>query len=199
MNQRKINLITVLIVTSVVIYGINLYAQAGILPVGVVVGSMMGGIIGWRKTTAIHPANPKKLVPLYLLIMCLFNIHVGEEFITHFNRSIAEITSHPWSDVEFTFFIALIGPMIWFFGAFSLWRKQAIGNFLLWFMIVGMILGEPTHLLVFPFVHMYKLGGGYEYFSGMYTSLFPMIPAIVALFVIIQEHKKYLQESNNVK
>jgi hypothetical protein len=61
-------------------------------------------------------------------------------------------------------------------------------------MIVGMIVGEPTHLLIFPVVSMNKFGIGYEYFSGMYTALFPMIPAILALVFIISDHKKRAKE-----
>jgi len=150
---------------------------------------MMGGMIGWRKTTARQPADPYKLVPLYLLLQALFYIHVGEEMATHFNQEIASISGHPWSDTANTYLIAFIGPMIWVFAAWSLWKGQAFGNFILWFMIVGMILGEPTHLLVFPIVRMVQKGVGYEYFSGMYTALFPMVPAIMALTVIIKDTK----------
>ena len=187
--SRKINLWSILFVTLVIIYGITLYTQAGILPVGVIAGSMMGGMIGWRKTTARFPANPYKLVPLYLLLQALFYIHVGEETLTHFNLGIASISGHPWSDRENMYLIAFIGPVTWIFAAWSLWKGQAFGNFILWFMIVGMILGEPAHVLVFPIVRMVKEGVGYEYFSGMYTALFPMIPAILALTVIIRDHK----------
>jgi hypothetical protein len=44
-----------------------------------------------------------------------------------------------------------------------------------------MILGEPTHVLLFPVMRMAQDDVGYGYFSGMYTALFPMIPAILAL------------------
>jgi len=189
-TKRRTNLWSALFITLVIIYGITLYTQAGLLPVGVIAGSMMGGMIGWRKTTAYTPADPYKLVPLYLLIQALFYVHVGEETITHFNRGIAEISGHPWGDAEFSYFIAFLGPIIWVFAAWSLWKRQAFGNFILWFMIVGMILGEPTHILVFPVVRMIKDGVGYEYFSGMYTALFPMVPAILALAVIIKDYKK---------
>ena len=54
-------------------------------------------------------------------------------------------------------------------------------------MIVGMILGEPAHLLVFPVVTMFQTGGSYSYFSGMYTALFAMIPAILMLAEIVRE------------
>jgi hypothetical protein len=85
--------------------------------------------------------------------------------------------------------IGLIGPIIWFFAAWSLRKRQPLGNFVFWFCIVGMILGVLTHLLVFPLVAMNKFGIGYEYFSGMYTALFPIIPAIMALVTIMGEHR----------
>lgn len=191
LSQRKKNLWTILIVTCIAIYGITFYTQTGsLLPVGVIVGSMMGGLICWRKTTSYVPADPYKVVPLYLLLQALFYIHVGEEVLTHFNRGIASITGQSWTDQDFNYLITLIGPLFWVFGAYSLWKRQAFGNFILWFMIVGMIAGEPTHLLVFPIVRMVQQGVGYEYFSGMYTSLFPMIPAILSLMIIVKDRKQ---------
>ena len=55
----------------------------------------MGGLLGWRKTTARYPANPYKVLPLYLLLLCLFYIHVGEEAITKFNQGIASRYQRP--------------------------------------------------------------------------------------------------------
>lgn len=189
LTRRQTDLWTLLLLSLVVLYGVSLYRQAGLLPVGVIVASMVGGLIGWRKTTASHPADPYKVVPLYLLLLAFFYFHVGEEALTSFNQQIAAVTGTPWPESQFTFLIGLIGPAIWVFGAFSLWLRQPFGNFLLWFMIVGMILGEPTHFLVFPIVRMYQTGQGYQYFSGMYTALFAMIPAILAMEFIIREHK----------
>lgn len=190
-SPRKKNLWTILIVTCIAIYGMTFYVQTGsLLPVGVIVGSMMGGLVCWRKTTSYIPADPYKLVPLYLLLQALFYIHVGEEVLTHFNQGIASITGQTWSDRDFDYLITFIGPFFWVLGAYSLWKRQVFGNFILWFMIVGMILGEPTHLLVFPVVRMMQDGVGYEYFSGMYTALFPMIPAILSLIIILQDRKK---------
>ena len=193
MSTRRINLWSGLFISFGAVYAITLYVQAGPLPVGVIIGSMMGGLIGWRKTTAHKSADPYKVTPLYLLLLALFYGHVGEEVLTHFNRSIAAISHHPWSDAEFDYLITLIGPLVWVFAGYSLWKRQAFGNFILWFMIVGMIVGEPTHLLVFPVVRMVQEGVPYTYFSGMYTALFPMIPAILALGLILNDHKKTKQ------
>ncbi len=198
LSDKQKNLWSILFVSFVVVYAITLYTQAGLLPVGVIAGSMMGGMIGWRKTTSNFPADPYKLVPLYLLLQTLFYIHVGEEVLTNFNQGISSISGHPWSDREFDYLITFIGPVFWVFGAYSLWKGQAFGNFILWFMIVGMILGEPTHLIVFPVVRMVNEGVGYEYFSGMYTALFPMIPAILALVTIVKDHKLRNISTQNV-
>jgi hypothetical protein len=190
LSLKKKNLWTILLLSFVTVYATTLYVQAGKLPVGIIVGSMVCGIIGWRKTTANRPADPYKFVPLYLLLLALFYVHIGEEVLTNFNQGIAALSGHNWNDVSFNYTITFLGPIVWFYGAYSLWKKQVFGNFILWFMMFGMILGEPTHLIVFPIVRMVKFGVGYEYFSGMYTALFPMIPAIIALIAILKDYKK---------
>lgn len=188
-DRRGTILWTLLFLAFGLVYGVTLFTEAGLLPVGVIVGSMVGGIIAWRRTTARVPADPMKLLPLYLLMLGLFYFHVGEETLTGFNQAIAAITGTPWGTPEFTYFIALIGPAIWVAGGISLWLRQPFGNFILWFMIIGMILGEPTHLIVFPVIAMFKYGIGYTYFSGMFTALFPMVPAILAAIAIVNDSR----------
>lgn len=188
LTLRQRNLWTALIVAAVALYALAIETTAGWLPVGVIVGSMMGGMVGWRRTTARRPADPRFHVPLLLLMLTLFYVHVGEEAITSFNRGIAAITSTPWSESSFTTVFGLAGPIVWAFAAWSLWRRQPLGNFIYWFLLVGMILGEPTHVVLFPVMRMIQVGGGYGYFSGMYTALFPMIPAILAVRALRRTH-----------
>jgi hypothetical protein len=69
LSNRQINLWSAFFVSIVAVYGITLYVQAGLLPVGIIAGSMMGGLMGWRKTTARFAADPYKLTPLYLLLL----------------------------------------------------------------------------------------------------------------------------------
>ncbi|MCB1395041.1 MAG: hypothetical protein H6898_13640 [Rhodobacter sp.] len=187
-TQRRL-LWAVLFAAAMVVYGATLFTQAGPLPVIIVVGSMVGGMLGWLLTTSRRPVDPTWAVPLLLLLLTLFYLHVGEETLTDFNGMIATITGKPWADDDFLLLIGLLGPIVWVFAAWSLWHRQALGNFIFWFLIVGMILGEPTHLLIFPIRLMAINGGGYEYASGMYSALFPMIPAIVALLRILSDHR----------
>ncbi len=171
-------------------YGVTLYSQAGYLPVVIIVGSMFGGLFAWLRTTAVVPANRLKVVPLYLLMLALFYIHVGEEGLSGFSHGIALISGVPWSEASFFEIIGLVGPAIWVAAALGMWLRQPWGNFLVWFMIVGMILGEPTHHIVFPMMAALKLGVGYTYFGGMVTALFPMIPAIVLAASIFADSRK---------
>ena len=186
----QLNLWTLLFIALVTVYAVNLYRQTGPVPVAIIVGSMLGGMIGWRLTTAHHPADPAWSVPLFLLLLTMFYIHVGEEALTDFAKAISGITGTQWSEHDFMVVIALLGPIFWFAAAWSLWKRQPFGNFIFWFLIVGMILGEPAHVLTFPIMAMRTYGIGYEYFSGMYTALFPMNPAIIALVTIVGEHRR---------
>lgn len=190
MSPRRRNLWTILFLCAVVIYGLAILDRAGPLPVLVVVGSMMGGMIGWRLTTSHRPADPAIALPLFVLILALFYIHVGEEALTHFNRDIASISGRAWNDRDFIILFGLVGPIVWFAAALSLWKRQALGNFIFYFLVVGMIVGEPTHLVVFPVMRMVQTGGDYRYFSGMYTALFPMVPAILGLVATLRDHRR---------
>lgn len=191
LSDRQANLWMALFATLICVYSVQLFAQSGIIPVGVITASMLAGLIAWRLTTARRPADPRTFVPLYLLMLGLFYIHVGEEVIAPlpFSQAIAAISGTPWSDTDFTFLIILIGPIFWVFAAWSLWKRQPFGNFILWYMTIGMILGEPSHLLVFPVMAMNKYGIGYQYFAGMYTALFPMIPAILVLTKLLRDRR----------
>lgn len=130
MSRRQRLSWVMLFVAATAIYGVILFNQAGPLPVLIIVGSMLGGLIGWWITTSRVPADPSWSVPLLLLLLTFFYIHVGEEALTDFNGMISEISGVPWADFEFLLLIGLAGPIIWFFAAWSLWNKQPIGNFI---------------------------------------------------------------------
>jgi hypothetical protein len=190
LTATEINLWSLGFLVATAIYAYFIDDTSGPLPLVIVIGSMLGGLIGWRLTTALKPADPAKAVPLYLLLLAFFYLHVGEEGLAGFATHIAAISGKPWSEGDFLVLFGLVGPVVWFFSAWSLWKRQPFGNFIFWFLIVGMILGEPTHHLVFPVMAMAKLGVGYTYFPGMYSALFPMLPAILALVMIVGERKR---------
>lgn len=189
LSTRAINLWSIGFIVFGTIYGATLYSQAGPMPVIVIVGSMIGGLIAWRRTTAIVQPDRLKIVPLYLLMLSLFYFHVGEEALTGFNHAIALISGTPWSDGDFVEFIGLLGPALWVAGGLGMWLRQVWGNFLVWFMVVGMLLGEPMHHILFPVLAAVQTGTGYTYFPAMVTALFPMIPALLIAVAIFADHR----------
>ena len=189
LSKRAINLWSIGFIVFGTIYGATLYSQAGPMPVVVIVGSMIGGLIAWRRTTALVQPDRLKIVPLYLLMLSFFYIHVGEEGLTGFNHAIALISGTPWSDGDFVEFIGLLGPALWIAGGLGMWLRQPWGNFLVWFMVVGMLLGEPMHHILFPVLAAVQTGTVYTYFPAMVTALFPMVPAILIAVAIFADHR----------
>lgn len=176
-----------LAVAFFVVYTLNLYSQAGPQATGIVCGSMVGGFVCWILTTWRRPANPKLIVPVYLVTMALFFIHVLEEYLFHFSDRIAELFGLVWPESEFVMTIMLLGPMIWLGAAVGLIYRNPFANFIAWFLLFGMVLGEPAHL-VFPIVE----GGAYHYFPGMWTALLPMVTAIFGIVLIVRDHRAWV-------
>ena len=67
--------------------------------------------------------------------------------------------------------------------ALGISKRHPLGNYIAWFFFVGMMIGEPTHMLVFPLME----GGRYHYFPGMWTSLLPMVPAAYGIWRMLAD------------
>jgi hypothetical protein len=72
-------------------------------------------------------------------------------------------------------------------GAIGINKRHPLGNFIAWFFFVTMILGEPVHLLVFPFME----GGRYHYFyfPGVWSALLPMPPAVFGIWRMLADER----------
>lgn len=66
-------------------------------------------------------------------------ILVGEEYLFDFHSRIALIFHSHWSERDYVLLIVLVGPMVWILGGIGLWLRHPLGNFIVWFMLVGMI------------------------------------------------------------
>lgn len=146
---------------------------------------MVGGLIGWLLTTYKEPANPQVVLPLYLLTLFSFYLHLLEEHVFGFAHRMSMAFALQWTDLNFNLLILLGGPMIWILGALGLYYRNPFGNFIVWFISFGMLLGEPAHF-IFPLIE----GGRYHYFPGMWTALFPMITAIASMVWMVVETRK---------
>jgi hypothetical protein len=183
--SRETRLSIALVAVFIATYGTMLYLQAGLMVVGIVCGAMIAGFVVWLRTTVRRPPLPSAILPAYLVALALFLFHVLEEYVFGFADRIAAAAHVRWSDAQFVEVIVLFGPAIWIAGAIGIYKRHPLGNYVAWFFFVGMMLGEPTHMLVFPFME----GGRYHYFPGMWTALFPMIPAAYGIWRMLHDDR----------
>jgi hypothetical protein len=190
--NRETKLSVALVAVFIPTYATVLYLQAGPMVVGIVCGAMLGGFIVWIRTTLRRPPAPGTILPAYLLGLALFLLHVLEEYAFDFAPRIAAAAHVRWTEPEFVAVIVLFGPAIWIAGTIGIYRRHPLGNYIAWFFFIGMILGEPAHMLVFPFLE----GGRYHYFPGMWTALFPMVPAAYGIWRMISGHPGAITSSS---
>ena len=163
-----------------------MYDQAGLRPTLIVCGSMLGGMVIWIKTTFKKPLYSRELMLAYLWTLAIFFFHITEEYLTDFPGRIDGIFNTHWTIDQFAILIVFVGPVFWILGAILYYYHHPLGDYLVWFIFFGMIIGEPTHYLVFPLLE----GGRFHYFPAMWTALFPMIPAIYGAALLIKGYRK---------
>ena len=181
--DRETRISVAIVAVFIPTYATMLYLQAGLMVVGIVAGSMVAGFAIWLRTTLRRPPAASAILPAYLLALVLFLLHVLEEYAFDFAARVAAAAHVRWTEAQFVEVIVLLGPAIWVAGAVGIYKRHPLGNFIAWFFFVGMIVGEPTHMLVFPFME----GGRYHYFPGMWSALAPMVPAAYGIWRMLAD------------
>ncbi len=175
----------------------NLFHTSGLLPTLIIgLGAFAMGIIFWVLTSLKNPTDPRLLLPPYLLTAAMLMLHIAEEYIYDFGTRIGGITSGKWTTEEFLWTLGYGFPIVWIYGAVAIAKRNPFGGFVSCFLFCGMLLGEPTHLLVFPIREMMIHGHGYDYFPGMWTALFPLVTGLWGVFVIITDSRKMRQKAS---
>jgi hypothetical protein len=188
----KNNLIFILFVIGVILFfSPMLYTSAGFVPATIITISMVGGLAVWIKFPLLYPTEPKKIIPIYALMVTSLWFHILEEYEFDFGPRLGEAIHSGWTGKEFLFSFGYFLPILWILGLIGLAYRHPLGYYMASFVAFGMFLGEPTHLLVFPILE----GGRYHYFPGMWTALIPMIFGIWTLQVMIGDARR---EKKNV-
>lgn len=172
--------------TFTAVFAIGVVTTAGVMPALIVCGAMTAGLIAWSRTTIHVPTDPRKILGIYLLTVGMLYAHIAEEMFFGFGPRIGGITGTGWTHAEFILEFVFVLPVFWILGAIAIYYRHPLGGFMSWFIFVGMFLGEPTHLLVFPFAE----GGRYHYFPGMWTALLPMVMGFWGLSVILKDWRE---------
>ena len=157
----------------------------GRVVVGIIGFAGIGGLVAWLLTTFKKPANPETVAPWYFLTLAALMAHITEEYVTGFPQQMSEAFSITFTEPVFVVAIAMVGFVIWILGGVGLLYRHPLGNYVCWFLFIGMIFAELTHF-VFPLAE----GGPYHYFSGMWTALLPLIPSSIGMYKLVHEYRE---------
>jgi len=186
------------------------YRKIGWPPVMIVGGSGVIALVMWWKTGLRTPLYPEIILPPFLLTVAALEIHMTEEYLTHFGPAMSRLFDISWTEKSFLMIFAFIGPAIYSLTALGLYRRVPLAGFFAWFIFIGPGVAEVAHF-IFPLLHPaikphvveeisqcvsngtfipnmpnYYVGTSNKYyFSGMYTAILPMIPGIYGIFRIV--------------
>lgn len=191
------------------------YVEIGWPPVLIVGGSGIVGSLLWWKTYLSRPLDPSVVLPPFLLTVAALEVHMIEEYLTHFGPAMSRLFNISWSERSFLMIFAFIGPAIYSLTALGLFFKVPIAGFFMCFIFIGPGVAEFVHFIlpalkpdVAPLLTQnisgtvgkggfiadmpnYYFGAtGRYYFPGMYTAILPMIPGIYGITRLLKAHRE---------
>lgn len=187
------------------------YWEIGWPPVLIVGGSGIVGSLLWWKTYLRKPLDPNVVLPPFLLTVAALEVHMIEEYLTHFGPAMSRLFNISWSERSFLMIFAFIGPAIYSLTALGLFRKVPIAGFFMCFIFIGPGVAEFVHFIlpalrpdvapqlvqnvsgtvgsgrfIAEMPNYYFGATGRYYFPGMYTAILPMIPGIYGVTRLVK-------------
>lgn len=191
------------------------YRSIGLPPVVIVGGSSLIALVIWSRTYLQEPADPRVILPVFLLTVAGLEIHMIEEYLAGFGPAMSRLFDISWTERSFLMVFAFIGPTIYALTALGLFYRVPFAGFVAWFIFIGPGVAEFTHF-IFPVLrpaiqpeniapisqavsngrfvaempnYWVKATGTY-YFPGLYTAVLPMIPGIAAIRRVLRATKE---------
>src|SRR5687768_1432126 len=78
--------------------------------------AFVGGLVFWLLTTFRTPIDPEKIIVPYLITVILFMIHVYEEYVSHIELVLTELSGSQVTQSQFLTIAAFCGPIVWLLG-----------------------------------------------------------------------------------
>lgn len=186
-TRRNLAVVLALIAGLIVI----VFRLGGI--VAAVIGTaLVLGFIVWRLTTYHRPAGIE-IITLYFLVIAGLNIHIQEEVLMDFHGAVlnlvgAEVHTDPRL---FQFLVSGVGVSLHILMGIGLLYRNPVANYYACFVFAGPGFIEIVHYF-FPLLQ----GGAYGYFPGMYTAWMPMLPGIIALWLLLTRYRRTTRPAN---
>lgn len=150
---------------------------AGLPPFVIFTTAAVIAYVAWLLTTYKRPADPQRVLPLYLLALAFQIIHTTEEYLADFPAELAELFRIAEPANRNVFAVAIMGgaATMWVLTGFGLLCRNPFANYLLWFFVIGPGLVNSVAHLAFPII------ARTVYFPGLITVLLPTIVSILVI------------------
>lgn len=157
------------IIVGVLIYGPGLIGSVGTLIIG---GSAVLAYFAWIFTTFKTPADPRAILPLYLLTVGTELIHMSEEAIADFPGRLGLLFGN-----DFSFFAPMVLAFggVWVIAGVGLFYQNPVANFFVWFVAIGPGIINGIAHVTFLFL------AGTLYFPGIITVIFPFTISVLLI------------------
>ena len=160
------------------------YARAGLPAFVIFAAASSIAYVLWLLTTYRWPADPQRIVPLYLVALAAQVLHTVEEYVSDFPGELAALFgTAPLGIDAFVVGVMGVGAAIWILTAVGLLYRNPFANYLLWFFVVGPGVINAIAHVSFPFI------GGVSYFPGVITVILPTIMSIVVIVALIRGYR----------
>jgi hypothetical protein len=123
--------------------------------------AFVGGLILWLLTTYRTPIDPQTMIVPYLVTVIVFIVHVSEEFGTHVERYLSQLSGLQVTQSDFLIIAAFSAPIVWLLGAVMLLKRWAFGYFFASTFLFSMMFAELSHFFS-PFME----DGTFHYTPG---------------------------------
>lgn len=171
MSDKRIipPIVVALMIGALIYFGLTRVGPVATLIIG---GSALLGFLAWLFTTYKRPADPQKVLPLYLLLVGLELIHMSEEAVMDFAGEFGRLFGDDFSIFQP---MVLLFSGIWVLAGFGLIYRNPVANFFVWFVAIGPgVVNGIAHVL-FPLLD------GSLYFPGLITVVFPFAASLVLI------------------
>lgn len=176
------------VIVILVVFG--LYNYVGVAPMLIIGGSMVLAYVAWLLTTYKNPADPDRILPLYLLLIIAELIHMGEEYLTSFPKEFSALTGAEMTQDVFVVVFVIGGVSLALLGAVGILYKNPLSNFIMWFVIIGPGFINGIAHVIFP------LMAGTIYFPGLATVVLPVAIGVVIAIRIIVDSRIHVDSNN---
>lgn len=160
-----------------------IFSAVGWVPAVIIGGSGLLGLATWRVTTYDRPLDPEGILAPYLVAVAAQFVHVLEEVIMDFPGELhLAVGTEPVSQGVFVGVILVGATLMWLAGAWGMHRRHPLGNFVLWFFLIG-----PAGLVNFIAHVAFPFFTEGAYFPGLATVWLPAAAGIFLLYRVIKQ------------